>query len=37
VFENILVDGQWSDRTLVKIVANDVTLRHCEIRLHGYP
>ena len=32
VYENILVDGQWSDSTLVKIVADDVTLRNCEIR-----
>ena len=31
VYENILVDGQWSDSTLVKIIADDVTLRHCEI------
>lgn len=31
VHENILVDGKWSDSTLVKIVADDVTLRNCEI------
>lgn len=32
VYENYLVDGQWVDRNLVKINADDVTLRHCEIR-----
>jgi hypothetical protein len=31
VYENILVDGKWGDSTLVKIVSDDVTLRHCEI------
>jgi hypothetical protein len=34
VYENLLVDGQWVDGTLVKIQSDDVTLRHCEIR-HG--
>ena len=32
VYENYLVDGEWGDSTLVKITANDVTLRNCEIR-----
>src|SRR5690606_14835870 len=32
VYENILVDGEWSESTLVKIEADGVTLRHCEIR-----
>lgn len=32
VYENILVDGEWGSSTLVKIQADDVTLRHCEIR-----
>jgi hypothetical protein len=31
VYENLLVDGRWGDSTLVKITADDVTLRHCEI------
>jgi hypothetical protein len=31
-YENILVDGQWTDSTLVKITADNVTLRNCEIR-----
>lgn len=34
VYENILVDGEWTDGTLLKINADNVTLRHCEIR-HG--
>jgi hypothetical protein len=34
VYENILVDGEWIEGTLVKITADGVTLRHCEIR-HG--
>jgi hypothetical protein len=34
VYENILVDGEWGESTLVKITADDVTLRNCEIR-HG--
>jgi hypothetical protein len=32
VYENYLVDGEWSGSTLVKITADDVTLRNCEIR-----
>lgn len=32
VYENYLVDGEWGDSTLVKISANEVTLRNCEIR-----
>jgi hypothetical protein len=31
-YENILVDSQWQPGNRVKITANDVTLRHCEIR-----
>ena len=31
VYENWLVDGDWGESTLVKIVADDVTLRNCEI------
>jgi hypothetical protein len=34
VYENILVDGEWNEGTLVKIAADGVTLRNCEIR-HG--
>jgi hypothetical protein len=34
VYENILVDGEWTDGTLVKIEADGVILRRCEIR-HG--
>jgi hypothetical protein len=34
VYENILVDGEWGGSTLVKIIADNVVLRHCEIR-HG--
>ncbi len=32
VYENILVDGQWAEKQLVKIQADDVVLRNCEIR-----
>lgn len=32
VYENLLVDGEWTDGTLVKITADGVTLRNCEIR-----
>jgi hypothetical protein len=32
VYTNYLVDGKWIDSTLVKIQADEVTLRHCEIR-----
>lgn len=34
VYENYLVDGEWGGSTLVKINADNVTLRRCEIR-HG--
>jgi hypothetical protein len=34
VYENLLIDGEWLDSTLVKITADNVTLRNCEIR-HG--
>jgi hypothetical protein len=34
VYENLLIDGEWVASTLVKITADDVTLRNCEIR-HG--
>ena len=34
VYENLLIDGEWGTSTLVKITADDVTLRNCEIR-HG--
>jgi len=34
VYENLLVDGEWGGSTLVKITADNVTLRNCEIR-HG--
>ena len=34
VYENYLVDGEWGGSTLIKIDADDVTLRHCEVR-HG--
>jgi hypothetical protein len=32
VYENYLVDGEGKSGNIVKITANDVTLRHCEIR-----
>jgi hypothetical protein len=32
VYENLLIDGNWSANTLVKITADDVTLRNCELR-----
>ena len=32
VYEDLLVDGEWSDSTLVKITADGVTLRRWEIR-----
>jgi hypothetical protein len=32
VYENLLIDGKWTATTLVKITADDVTLRNCEIR-----
>lgn len=34
VYENLLIDGDWAASTLVKITADNVTLRDCEIR-HG--
>ncbi|HUR57434.1 MAG TPA: right-handed parallel beta-helix repeat-containing protein [Opitutaceae bacterium] len=34
VYENILVDGEWIERDLVRIVADNVVLRNCTIR-HG--
>jgi hypothetical protein len=34
VYENLLIDGEWASSTLVKITADNVTLRNCEIR-HG--
>lgn len=34
VYENYLIDGEWGESTLVKITADNVTLRRCEIR-HG--
>lgn len=34
VYENYLVDGEWDGSTLVKISADNVTLRNCEVR-HG--
>lgn len=32
VYENYLVDSDWAGGNRVKITADDVTLRHCEIR-----
>ena len=32
VYENILVDGEWGQHDLVRILANDVVLRNCTIR-----
>src|SRR5262245_56411477 len=32
VYENLLIDGEWTATTPVKITADDVTLRNCEIR-----
>jgi hypothetical protein len=32
VYENYLVDGQWAGGNRVKITADDVIVRHCEIR-----
>src|SRR5262245_39034367 len=31
VYENLLIDGNWTATTLVKIAADNVTLRNCEI------
>jgi hypothetical protein len=35
VYENYLVDGNWQQGNRVKITADNVTLRHCEIRNCG--
>jgi len=35
VYENYLVDGNWQTGNRVKITADNVTLRHCEIRNCG--
>ena len=32
IYENYLVDSEWAGGNRVKITADDVTLRHCEIR-----
>jgi hypothetical protein len=32
VYENLIIDGQWAPGNLVKITADDVVLRNCEIR-----
>jgi hypothetical protein len=32
VYENLLIDGEWAATTLVKITADDVTIRNCELR-----
>jgi hypothetical protein len=32
VYENIIVDGEWIDQDLVRILADDVTLRNCTVR-----
>ena len=32
VYENILVDGEWGQHDLVRILADDVVLRNCTIR-----
>lgn len=32
IYENYLVDGEWGGSTLVKINADNVTLRNCEVR-----
>lgn len=32
VYENLVIDGQWASGNLVKITADDVVLRNCEIR-----
>jgi hypothetical protein len=34
VYENILVDGEWAQEDLVRILADNVVLRNCTIR-HG--
>jgi hypothetical protein len=32
VYENIIVDGEWIDQDLVRILADDVVLRNCTVR-----
>jgi len=32
VYKNLMVDGQWADRDLVKVLADNVVLRNCTIR-----
>lgn len=32
VYENIIVDGEWGQHDLVRILADDVVLRNCTIR-----
>jgi len=32
VYENYLIDAEWADRDAVRILADRVVLRHCEIR-----
>ena len=32
LYENLLIDGRWADQDLVRVLANNVTLRHCEVR-----
>jgi hypothetical protein len=32
IYENILIDGEWSDEDLVRITTNNVVLRNCTIR-----
>ena len=35
VYENLVIDGNWRSGNLVKITADDVVLRNCEIRHSG--
>jgi hypothetical protein len=32
IYENILVDGEWGEQDLVRILADNVVLRNCTIR-----
>jgi len=32
IYENIVVDGEWIDQDLVRILADDVVLRNCTVR-----
>jgi hypothetical protein len=34
IYENLLIDGEWSEQDLVRITADNVVLRNCTIR-HG--